>query len=131
MLPQKESLRGIEIGEKFISGEVDLKCLNDENWSVEGAAFMFEYNTNPELIEQWIQELKLIRSEDIDNVLYQEKFRNINAHDLLQDAAYFVDHAMIFPTCSHKKSVSKSHIKFLQPNFLREIVDYPSPNTNA
>ena len=126
LMPQRESLRGVEIGEKFLKGEVSIQCLSDENWAVEGAAFMIDQNTEPELIDHWIKDLESLPSEVIDNVLNQVNFSDLNTRKILLDAAYFADHAMIYPTCSHLKIVRESHIKFLHPDLLREVIGDPN-----
>jgi len=133
LLPQKDSVRGIEIGEKYLSGEVDEDVLSDENWAVEGAAFCIDYNTEPEMIQPWIKNTELIPNDEIDRILSGENITNIDTRRLLLDAAYFTDHAMIFPTCSHKNQIRESYVKFMHPEILMGIVANPEilPNKNS
>lgn len=125
LLPQKDSIRGIEVGEKYLSGGVDEKVLSDENWAVEGAAFCIDYNTEPEMIQSWIKQVESVPKEKIEGILNGADITGIDTRRLLLDAAYFTDHAMIFPTCSHKNEVRESYIKFMCPNILRDIVANP------
>ena len=49
----------------------------------------------------------------------------LDKRQLLLDAAYFVDHAMIYPIISHKDRVNDSYVKFLSAEILRSIVADP------
>jgi hypothetical protein len=60
-------------------------------------------------------------SDSVDEVLNQVSHVDLDIRQLLLDAAYFADYAMIYPTCSHRNIVAGSHIKFLQPNILRTV----------
>ena len=125
LLPQKDSIRGIEFGEKYLAGEVDEKVLSDENWAVEGAAFCIDYNIEPNMIKSWIKQVDSILKDDIEELLSGEGFTGGDTRRLLLDAAYFADHAMIFPTCSHKNQVRENYKKFMNPDILRRVVANP------
>ena len=71
LLPQEESIKGIDIGENYLSGIVDKKFLSDENWSVETAGFNLEYDSDPDLINKWIKKIGLLDSDSVDEVFNQ------------------------------------------------------------
>src|SRR4051794_28122100 len=50
LLPQEASRRGVELAERFIVGRASAEELNELNYHVEGAAFLIDYNTDPEAV---------------------------------------------------------------------------------
>ncbi|WP_445365733.1 hypothetical protein ACJJJB_03280 [Microbulbifer sp. ANSA001] len=119
LLPQNESKRGVELAEQYIRGETEWEELSRYNWYVEGAAFTFDYETDTEKVSLWVEETESSHMELI------EKLGSSNTLDLLKDAAYFVDYAMIYPSIQPKGSPSACYHKFLQPKLLRKLVKYP------
>ena len=130
LLPQRESIRGIEIGEDFLEGKIDEEKLSSENWAVEGAAFRIEYDTEPKKIRGWVKGLDSLEKSKLEKVLFGVDVSELDMRELLIDAAYFVDHAMIFPNCSPKNTVSDSYVKFLSTDILRDILNDPEKTPN-
>lgn len=125
LLLQEDSRKGVEMAEQFLEGKVTAQELKDYNWNTEGAAFSIAYNTEPENIEKWIQQINAIprkRLESMLNLLGDDTV--IDARYLLKRAAYFANYAMIYPSLRKAPPPVKNAI-FLCPDLLRDHLPYP------
>jgi hypothetical protein len=126
LLPQEASRRGVEVAERFLAGEADDEELSDVNWSVEGAAFCIDYNTDPESIEQWIVQTQAMPDAELRAILHPpEAARRIETRELLKRAAYFADYCMIYPRLLPKGPPPQSYAPFLSADLLREVFGSP------
>lgn len=125
LLPQEESRKGIELAEQFIAGEILWEQVSEYNWNTEGAAFLIDYDTEPDLIAEWVKEVESIPDSSMAELLnLQENRERPEPRKLLLNAAYFADHAMIYPSITPKGPPS-NHRQFMFASLLREYVDYP------
>lgn len=121
LLPQEESRAGIRIAEKYLAGDATRQELSAQNWSTEGAAFVFDYDTEPDEIAKWLAEVEAIPDSQVAGLLNDCYEPNtIDARDVLLNAAYFADHAMIFPFCSRLEHVPRNYIPFLNIDLFQE-----------
>jgi hypothetical protein len=124
LLTQEESRKGIELAEGFIEGKVKWDSVSEYNWHVEGAAFCFEDPPDQERIDIWIKDVEN-HSSDLINKFRIEGKEEISTQELLKQAAYFADHAMVYPSIQPKGLSKDKYNKFLCPNLLRQYVNYP------
>ena len=133
LLPQTDSVCGIDIAEKYLAGLVSEKALWEQNWYTEAAAFTFDFaKTSDEIdeINQWMFDVTKIPRAELDDLLIGVQFDDLDTYKLLSDAAFFVDHAMTYHTASHKRNYSSDHQKFLSPDLLRSLTTYPACSGN-
>lgn len=124
LLTQEESRKGIELAEGFVEGKVKWDSVSEYNWHVEGAAFCFDDPPDQERIDIWIQDVES-HSLDLINKLKNEGKEEICTQELLKQAAYFADYAMIYPSIQPKGRLNDEYSKFLCPTLLRQFVSYP------
>jgi hypothetical protein len=127
LLPQEESRRGIELAEGFLAGEVSAEEITKYNWHVEGAAFDIDYNTaRPEDIQRWVAEVRALSAAELRSMLHlKEADDDIDPRELLKQAAYFADYAMIYPSLRPKGPPPQGKRKFLSAAVMRQYVSYP------
>lgn len=126
LLPQEASRRGVELAEQFLAGEVSAEEISNYNWHVEGAAFCIDYNTAPEDIQRWVGEVRALPADELRSILHvNEADEDIKPRELLKQAAYFVDYAMIYPSLSPKGPPPRVYRPFLSAAELRQYVSYP------
>jgi hypothetical protein len=89
-----------------------------ESWE-DYPAFTFDYEADTEKVSDLVAEIELNYSELIITL------GSLSVIKSLKDAAYFADYAMINPSLQPKGVPSASYYKFLQPNLLRQFVQYP------
>ena len=125
-LPLEESRNGVELAEKYIDGIVTFDQVNEYSWHTEGAAFCIEYNSLPEKIAVWVREVESISTPAKKKMLnLPETAGDIEAREILLNAAYFAHYAMMYPTVTPKGPPRKGYLKFMFPDVLREYVSYP------
>ena len=124
LLTQEESRKGIELAEGFVEGKVKWDSVSEYNWYVEGAAFYFEDPADQERIDIWIKDVESQSSDLINKIRNDSEEKNCT-QELLKQAAYFADYAMIYPSIQPKGSPYDAFNKFLCPKLLRQYVNYP------
>ncbi len=125
LLPQEESRKGIELAQEFASGKVSWDAVSEYNWHTEGAAFFIEYNSNPDKIAVWCKDVESIPQKKINKMINAKETMEItNARDVLLNAAYFADHAMMYPSI-HPKGPPTRYTEFMFADVLRKHVSYP------
>ncbi|MCF6443074.1 hypothetical protein L1077_26975 [Pseudoalteromonas luteoviolacea] len=124
LLTQEESRKGIELAEGFVAGKVKWDSISEYNWHVEGAAFCFEDPPDQERIDIWIKEVEC-QSSDLINKIRNEDEEKISTQELLKQAAYFADYAMIYPSIQPKGLPCDEFNRFLCPKLLKQHVNYP------
>lgn len=121
LLPQADSRLGVEVGEQYLAGEASDKELYRVNWYVEGAAFTIDYNTQPEAIDRWVSDVKVIPAGEMALMLNPVGLiLEIQPRELLTRAAYFADYAMLYPHMTPKRRVPESYVIFLSSELLRQ-----------
>ena len=125
LLTQEESRKGIELAKEFVEGKVKCDSVSEYNWHVEGAAFCFEDPPDQEKIDIWIKDVES-QSSDLINKIRNEGEEKTCTQELLKQAAYFADHAMIFPSIQPKGLPHDEFNKFLCSKLLRQYVNYPA-----
>lgn len=99
--------------------------VSNYNWHTEGAAFLIDYNTDPEQIAIWVEGVESMSGNTIKKLLSsQEAINNYKPRELLLNAAYFADHAMIYPSIT-PKGPPRDHTEFMFPDILRNYIQYP------
>jgi hypothetical protein len=127
LLPQEASRRGVELTEHFLAGAVSGEEITNYNWHVEAAAFCIDYNSDPEAVDRWVTELRVIPEAELESMLHPPGFaRRTDPRELLMRAAYFVDYAMVYPSLSPKGPPPASYRPFLSAVLLRQYVAYPA-----
>ena len=134
LIPQKALRKGLQGAEDWIDGLITDEDFNDLEWSAEAAAFAFEYREDLEGAEyqeyltssehhETVTEIKALIASitELEGMPYEQ------ARQLLMDAAYFTDSAMVYPTISpgpFDKVLCTSEFlcadllrKFIQPTF--------------
>ncbi|TQV88275.1 hypothetical protein [Aliikangiella coralliicola] len=124
LLTQEESRKGIELAEKFVEGKIQWDRVSEYSWHVEGAAYCFEDPPELEKINTWVKDVER-DSLDLVNELRNKDIGVISTQKLLKQAAYFADHAMIYPSIQPKGLLNNEYNKFLCPKLLRKYVSYP------
>jgi hypothetical protein len=143
LLPMEASRSGVEVAERFIEGRATREEFSRAEWDAEGAAFFlepFEYEPEGEApderearlqseadrktyIGSLVKELEEMHGEQLRRLVHLEASDgSTSLHDLLADAAYFVDSAMNYPGIRPRRSVIEKYRKFLSATLLREIV---------
>ena len=122
LLPHEESRRGVESAEDYLAGIATWEELSDQNWLAEGAAFTFDFNSEPERISKWVAEIESIPKEEMRKLLnghYSETC--FDAANVLQRAAYFAEGAMLFPSFSNKTSPRALDAAFLSIDVFEQV----------
>jgi len=130
LIPQKGLRNGLVGAENWIDGLITYEEFHDLEWHAEAEAFAFEYRSDLEDEEyqeylagpdhqETVNEIKaLIASiKELDGMPYEQ------ARQLLMDAAYFTDSAMVYPTITpapFDQLLCTS--KFLCPDLLRQYI---------
>jgi hypothetical protein len=128
LLPQLASRRGIELAEQFLAGTATAEQVSEYNWHTEGAAFVLDYNTAPEDIARWVDEVRAILDGELRAMLHPpETADEVEPRELLKRAAYFADYAMIYPSLRPTGPPPDSYRPFLSAEVLRQYVEYPGP----
>ena len=126
LLPQEESRRGVELAERFLAGAATAEEVNEYNWHVEAAAFCIDYDSAPEDIARWVAEVRALPVADLRAIVYPpEAADEVEPRELLMQAAYFVDYAMIYPSLRPQGPPPASYRVFLSAKLLRRHVGYP------
>ena len=113
LIPQKDLRDGLRGAEKWIDGEITDEEFWKLEWYAEAEAFALENVESPEEIE----ELKAL-------IASVEKLKDVDydiAHQILKEAAYFTDGAMVYPTLNtapYDEALCTS--RFLCPELLRK-----------
>lgn len=119
LIPQKGLRDGLRGAEKWIDGEITDEEFGKLEWIAEAEAFAFENLESPEEID----ELKALIAtvEMLKDVEYDF------AHQILKEAAYFTDSAMVYPTlntapfdeylCTSRFLCSELLRKHIKPHF--------------
>jgi hypothetical protein len=118
------SRHGVEVAERYLMG----KCTHDEfkkaNWDAEAAAFLIDYDSDPDTLHSWVGELSAIPKNELQSLLHPPTV-TIEPRELLKRAAYFVDFAMVYPSLTPKGPPSRDYYVFLSAHLLREMVGKP------
>ena len=126
LLPQEESRKGVELAEEFVAGNISWEKVSDYNYYTEGAAFNIDYDVEPKQIEKWVKEVESVSGKTFQGLLSSERaYSELGPRGILLDAAYFADHAMMYP-CLTPKGPPHKHTHFMFAGLLREYIDYPS-----
>jgi len=113
LIPQKGLRDGLRGAEKWIDGEITEEEFRNLEWIAEAEAFAFENVESPEEIEKLkalIATVDMLKDVDYDI-----------AHQILMEAAYFTDSAMVYPTLNtvpYDEFLCTS--RFLCPELLRK-----------
>ena len=125
LLPQKGSRRGVEVAELYIAGRATPEELDAANYAAEGAAFNIDYDCNPEAIREWVREVDAMPDDELAAMLNPAApDACFTTRQLLLNAAYFADFAMIYPGFE-KKIVPRGYVVFLSAPLLREMFGDP------
>jgi hypothetical protein len=127
LLPQEASRRGIIYGERYLTGAVSAEKLSEVEYFVEAAAFKIDYHcADAWAMQRWIADVEAIPRAQLRAMLHPPTVAGrINPRALLLRAAYFADHAMIYPLISPKGPPPEEYAIFLSPDLLRTMVDNP------
>lgn len=113
LIPQKSLRDGLRGAEKWIKGQITDQELNRLDWHAEAVCFAFDFAETNEDISQ-IKDL-------IDSIDELKGTSFSDAKDLLREAAYFADFAMIYPGLSSAPYDNKlCTSQFLCPDLLRD-----------
>lgn len=125
LLPQEESRKSIELAELFIAGSVPWDQVSRYNYYTEAAAFTFDYDSSPEDIANWAREVENLPEATLCRMVNSpEPLVDFSARELLSDAAYFVDRAMMYP-CITAMGPPRYQTQFMWADTLREHASYP------
>ncbi len=141
LLPLDASRRGIEVAERYIEGQATDEELRRASYHAEGAAFYLDtYEWEPgdespeakEMLVQYRAETKgasELFAKDVEAIPPEElqalvhltpPHVDVSPRDLLMDAAYFVDTAVVYSGIRPKAGILDRHKKFLSASLLRE-----------
>lgn len=124
-LPQEESRKSIELAELFVAGSVPWDQVSRYNYYTEAAAFTFDDDSSSEDVAIWAREVENLSEETMRKMVNSpEPTIDFGARELLSDAAYFVDEAMMYP-CIAPMGPPRSGTQFMWADTLREHVSYP------
>jgi len=113
LIPQKGLRDGLRGAEKWIDGEITDEAFWNLEWIAEAEAFAFENVESPEEIDglkALIATIEIFKDVDYDI-----------AHQILKEAAYFTNSAMVYPslnTVPYDEALCTS--RFLCPELLRQ-----------
>ena len=94
-------------------------------WLAEAAAFTFDFDSDPEGIARWSEEVSLIPPEELNAMIHAPKPEDdLSPRALLAHAAFFADASMYYHGMRPKESI-ESYRLFLSAPLLREIVGNP------
>ena len=126
LLPHEGSRMAVEAGERYVEGEATDEEL-DPYYESEGAAFMFDYNGQPELVQRYVQETKAIPEAELRLMIHPpEALLGIETQELLKRAAYFAHFSLIYPLIEPKGLLPWANsVLFLSPSLLRDIIGNP------
>jgi hypothetical protein len=132
LLPDDGSRLGIEVAERFVEGEASVTKLRKTRWYTEGSAFTIDYDTEPLLVQRWIDEINAIPRHELAALLHPPDIADkIDARQLLKQAAYFADFAAHFPfflrTCFfwRPEHPASHYALFLSAELVREFFGNP------
>jgi hypothetical protein len=124
LLPQEESRRGVEVAERYLMGKATDQEFRKAEYEAEGAAFNIDYNVDPDAIERWVEQVRVIPKQELQLLLHPPTLV-IELRELLKRAAYFADFAIVYPSLSPKGPPSENYYMFLSAPLLREFVGNP------
>jgi len=125
LLPQEESRAGVEVAERFIDGLATRDEFARAEWLAEGAAFAFDFDTEPESIARWCDEVSRLPPEELSAMIHSPRPEDdLSPRGLLSHAAYFADGAMCYHSLMPKESI-ESYRLFLSAPLLREMLGNP------
>ena len=127
LLPQDGSRYSVELAERFLAGVATAQEVNEANYYAEGAAFCIDYDTAPQEIARWVEEVRAIPDAELRSMLHgAEAADEVEPRELLKRAAYFADYAMIYPSLSPQGPPPETYRLFLSAAVLRQHVEYPA-----
>jgi hypothetical protein len=125
LLPRGDSRAGVEVAERFLEGLATRDEFDRAEYVAEGAAFMFDFELDPESISRWCDEVSQIPPEELAAMIHTPlPGDDLSPRGLLQHAAYFADIAMCYPTIAPKESIERFRL-FLPASLLWEVVGNP------
>jgi len=116
LTPQKNLRKAVDGAKQYLSGHITDDEFHRLKWSAEAEAFRMSAAKEPEDFE-WL--LNMVSGiEQIKNLPIEQ------AHRILENAAYFVDNAICYPTLSSAPFCRRLCLsEFLCADLLREYVD--------
>ncbi len=130
LMPQEAGRKGIELAEQYLAGNLTADELDRENYEVKGAAFLIDYDTDPDGIAGWIKEIEAIPQDVLRERLWGiGPQTELSARELLRSAAYFADLAMVYPLLRprEREQLRNNYSWFLSPDLLQEIFSDVEP----
>lgn len=125
LLPQEDSQAGVEVAERFVDGLATRKELHWAEWLAEGAAFTFDFDTEPESIKRWCDEVSRIPPKELGAMIHSPRpDDDLSPRGLLQHAAHFADGAMSYAGLMPRESIERYRL-FMPAPLLREMVGNP------
>lgn len=141
LLPMEASRRGVEVAERYIQGRATPDEFSQAEFQAEGAAFFldpFEWEPDEEdpeakgirlryeaerkeRIEPLVRAVEALPAEEICRMVRTtgDEF-DLAPRQLLADAAYFADFAMVYPGVKPTEGAVKRHAHFLSASLLRD-----------
>jgi hypothetical protein len=126
LLPQEGSRAGVEVAERFLAGEANADEVHEVNWSTEGAAFLLDYNSDPDEVRRLVAQTRAIPEAELRSMLYPPGAASeIETRELLKRAAYFADYAMVYPWLRPYGPPPRNYDPFLSADLLRVVFGDP------
>ena len=126
LLPQESSRRGVEVAERFLMGQATIEEFKRAEYHAEGAAFLIDYNCEPESNQQWINAVRQMPESDLRAMARCPATMTLEIiRELLRLAAYFVDFAMLYPGFTKNWWPTEEYRPLLSVPLLREFFPHP------
>lgn len=122
LIPQQGLRDGLKGTERYLAGEIGDEELGRLNWHAEAQAFHIEYAKDPDelaSVERLIASIPRVSAMPFDA-----------ARELLLEAAYFAEGAMIYPDIRPRPWIERLFTsQFLCPDLLRQHINPPFDTT--
>lgn len=126
VIPREESRRGVEIAERHLRGEASEQELNDAEYAAESAAFLFDYNTEPETVDRLANAVESMAPDEMRAIVGKSLSElGWSGRYLLMRTAYLVDYAMLAHRLRPKRLVSPESALLLSAALLRGHFENP------
>jgi hypothetical protein len=98
LIPDSGSRRGVAAGEKYCRGEFTWEGVQEADWYSEASAFLFDYfDENDPQVASFIAQVSQDRDKIERLLVPAYSFHQQSVRELLKDAAYFANFALMYP----------------------------------